>query len=78
MKSFRAGEIFGKHIDSVIREYKHAEDDEICMSVGYAREELEELINEFDDDLEMFALISSFNNIIELWRDGVFKIQHKR
>lgn len=78
MKSFKAGEKFGNYLSLIMREYKHIEEDDVCMSIFYVREELEQLFTEFDDDVEMLSMMSAFNEVIELWKEGGFKLQHKR
>ena len=78
MKAFKAGEKFSRSLSLIMKESRHIEEDEICMGIGYVREELEEVFNEFDDDVEMLSLMSAFSEVIELWREGGLKIQHKR
>ena len=78
MRSFKAGEKFGIYLSSIMKEYRHIEEDEICMSIFYVREELEQLFTEFDDDVEMLSMMSAFNEVIEIWKEGGFKLQHKR
>lgn len=73
MRSFKAGQTFNYNIHSTIKEYKDADSEDIGVFTFYAKEQLEQYLEEIDDNLEGFALINAFNAVIECWKEGRYK-----
>ena len=77
MRSFKAGQTFNHNLHHTIKEYRDADEEDLSIFILFAREELEEKLKDFDDDLEMFALLNAFNVVIDCWKEGRYKINHK-